>query len=111
MQLCVLGLGLFQNGNIWVRIFPQSEEILTRGFCFGHFSRESLRSAQLQVRQRTNWIANDNAEMVKNLLELGNCFTASALRQIGLAPHIDRIKRAFSPVLPTSPQNFLFLFR
>ena len=93
LQFCVLGLGLFQNGSIGVRIFPEREEILTRGFCLGYFSRESVRSAQLQVRQRANGIANYNAPMVKNFLELGTCFTTSALSQISLPSYIDGIKR------------------
>src|SRR5215470_11238752 len=35
LQLAVFGSSLLQNGNVPVRIFPESQEILIGGFCFG----------------------------------------------------------------------------
>ena len=52
LQFRVLGLGLLEDGDIGVGVFPQGEEILVRGACFGRVARQNVRSADLQVCQR-----------------------------------------------------------
>ena len=39
LQLRVFGSSLLQNRNVPVRIFPESQEVLIGGFCFGLVTR------------------------------------------------------------------------
>ena len=52
LQLRVLCLGFFQDGNIGVGIFPESEEVLVGHARFGGVAFESVGSADLQMRER-----------------------------------------------------------
>jgi hypothetical protein len=50
LQLGILGLGLFIDGNVGVGAFPQSKEVLVGGFRFGVIALHCIRSTQLPVR-------------------------------------------------------------
>ena len=69
VEICVFGLGLLQNGNVRVRIFPESKEILIGGFCPGLITRKHVSPAELDVCQSTNGIADNNTSVIENFLE------------------------------------------
>jgi hypothetical protein len=50
VQLGVFRLGLLENRDVGVGVFPKSEEILVGCLCLGLISRQGVRSAQLQSR-------------------------------------------------------------
>jgi hypothetical protein len=49
LQLRVFRLGLPENRNAGVGVFPEREEILTGDLCLSFLSRQDKRSAELQV--------------------------------------------------------------
>ena len=65
----MFGLGLLQNGNVRVRIFPERKEILIGGFRFGLITRHCVSPAQLEARQCADGMAENDASVVENLLE------------------------------------------
>ena len=81
-------------GDVGVGVFPQREEILVGRLGLGRSPDNSEGSAQLQVRQRADRIADHDPAVIENLLELRGGFGALMCRQIGQATHIDRIERA-----------------
>jgi hypothetical protein len=94
LQLGVFRPGLFQDGDGGIGVFPQREEILVGRLCLVLISRQDECSAQLQVRQSTCWITNNDAAMIGDFLEFRSGFGAPVRGQIGLATHIDGIKYA-----------------
>ena len=72
----MFGLGLLQNGNVRVRIFPERKEILVRGSCFSLISRQCVDPAQLQMRQCAYGIQSHKPSMIENLLKLGGSSSA-----------------------------------
>src|SRR5579862_1325605 len=52
LEFCVLGFGLFQDGNVSVGVFPQREEILISRAGLGLIARHHISAAQLQMSQR-----------------------------------------------------------
>lgn len=59
MQLRVLRLGLLQDGDVWISIFPEREEIFVRRLCFGEVTLFRIGPTKLQVRQRSHRIVED----------------------------------------------------
>ena len=91
-QLRVFRLGLLEDRDVGVGVFPECEEILVGSLCLGLISRQSERSAELQVRQCADGIADHDPAVIENLLEFRGGFGALVCGQIGLATHIDRIE-------------------
>ncbi len=92
LQPGVFQLRLLQNRDVGIRFFPEGEEIFVGSFCFGLISRQGERSAQLQVRQRSYGIADNDPAVIENFLEFGGGFGALVRGQISLATHVGRIK-------------------
>ena len=76
IQVGVFRLGLLEDRDFGVSIFPQGEEFLISSLCFGLVSRQSERPAQLQVRQRADGFAPHRTGVIENLLEFSNCRAA-----------------------------------
>src|ERR1017187_844373 len=93
LQPGVFRFSLDEDRDVGVGVFPEAEEILVGGLCLGLIARHSERSAQLQVRQRADGIADYNAAVIENFLEFRGGFGALVCGQIGLAAQIDRIER------------------
>src|ERR1039458_6929481 len=51
LQLCVLRLGFFQDGDVGVGVFPEREEVLVCTLRFGGVAGKGIGPAQLQARQ------------------------------------------------------------
>src|ERR1700722_7491940 len=80
LQLLELSFSLFQDGNVWVGVFPERQEIFVGGqrSDAGGISIRSLRGSRLQgvgtshsqVRQRSRPAVPDDPAVVENLLKL-----------------------------------------
>jgi len=51
IQLCVVRLGLLQDGDIRVSVFPQGEEVLIRGAGFRRVALEGIGAGDADVGQ------------------------------------------------------------
>ena len=49
LQLRVLGLGLLQDGDVGVGVFPEGEEILIGGFGFGDVALHGIGATEVKV--------------------------------------------------------------
>jgi len=109
LQLRVLRLGLLQDGNVGVGVFPKSQEILIggEGASVGGVGICALRSFCLhgvgtrhaQMRQRSRPAVPDNAVVVENFLELLGGGTALPSGKICLAaPFMTMSFLALSPI-------------
>ena len=94
LQLGVFRLGLLEDRDVWVGVFPKSQEILIGSLGLGLIFRQSQRSAQLHVRQCAYGIADHNPAMTQNLLEFRGGCGSLAQGEIGLPANIDRIERS-----------------
>ncbi len=63
-QLGILGLGLLQDGDVRVGVFPQREEILVGGTSLVFVACESVGPAQFQVCQCADGLVYDKARVV-----------------------------------------------
>jgi hypothetical protein len=94
LQLRVLRLGLLEDGDVRVGVFPEREEILIGGFCLGGVTLHGVRSAKLEMRQSADGLILDDTRMVKNFLELGRGFGTLVPTEICLTSHEDGIQGA-----------------
>jgi len=109
VEIRVFGLGLLQNGNVRVRIFPERKEILIGGFRFDLITLQCVSPAELQVCQSANRIANNESSMIENLLEFRSGLDALMRGQIGQATHIggveiSRSQKEFRTAFGLSPE-------
>src|SRR4029077_2366092 len=98
LQLRVLRLGLLQDGNVGVGVFPEREEIFVSSERpdAGSIGIRALRSSRLQgigasdaqMRQRSRPAIRDNAAVVENLLKLGGGGIALPGCQICLSAYV-----------------------
>src|ERR1700739_4866265 len=84
----VLRPGLSQDRNVWVGVFPKRKELLIGGSCLSHITREYVGSAQLQMRQGADGVAENNATVIENLLKLSRGIRAFACGQVCLAADV-----------------------
>lgn len=80
LQLRVLRLGLFVDGDVRISVLPEGEEVLICCFSFRGIVLHDISSAELQMGQCAYGIAQHNAPVVENLLELGGGFGAPMRR-------------------------------
>jgi hypothetical protein len=94
LQLRVLRIGLFQDRNVGVGVFPEGEEVLIGGFCFGGVALHGIRSTQLEMSQYADGIPDHYSEMIQNFLKFPGGLSALARGQVRLATRIDGIRGA-----------------
>jgi hypothetical protein len=66
-QLGVFGLGLFEDGVLGVRLFPQYEEIMVRSRRLGRIALHRIGPPETEMRKRANRLVADNTEVIQNL--------------------------------------------
>src|SRR5208283_2601873 len=93
LQLRVFGLGLFQDGDVGVGIFPKREELLVRSFGFDHVSGKSVGSSQSQVCQCADRVHQNQPRVIDDFLKLGSSSGNLLDRQVRIAPEISWIKQ------------------
>src|SRR6516225_1245510 len=92
VQFCVLGLGLPEDRNVRIGVFPKGEEVLIRRFGFGGLALHSIGPAELEMCECPDGFVEHNSAMVENFLELGSGLATSMRRQIGFSSDVDRIQ-------------------
>src|SRR5215467_5023868 len=92
VHLHVLGLGLLQDGDVTVCVFPEREEIIVRTLCLHAISRQRAGSSSLQMRQCADWVKPDNAAMIEDLLKFSRRFRVATRGHESHAPHIGRVQ-------------------
>src|SRR5215469_17336947 len=102
LQLCVLRLGFFQDGYVWIGVFPKREKVLVRGQSSdaGGIGIRALRCSSLQrvcpgqaeMRQRAGPTVPHDAAVVKNLLECCRGCGALSSVQICLTVNVGGIE-------------------
>src|SRR5262249_32881032 len=100
LQLRVLRLGLLQDRDVGVGVFPKGEEILIRSAGFtasGVFSialdglrLDKIRASQSQTGQRTPGKVPHHATVVNELLKFCCRLVAMAESEISFTAHVDR---------------------
>src|SRR5271156_432134 len=102
LQLRVLRLGLLQDGDIGIRVFPEDEEILIRGkrpypgsignCALRSSCLQSIRASHSQMRQRSRPTVPDNSAMIENLLKLGSGSAALSGCQVCLSAYVHMVE-------------------
>src|ERR1700719_1285295 len=92
MQLCVFSFCFFEDGDVWIGVFPQGKKILIRGAALGSVALHRVGAAQLEMGQRADRFIQNNASMVEDFLKLCCRFATSVRRKIGFSPYVDRIQ-------------------
>src|SRR5580658_1028209 len=68
LQLGVFRLGLPEDWDVGVSVFPKGKEILVGSPGLGLIPRHSVGSAEMQVGERTYGIGQNDSAMVENFL-------------------------------------------
>src|ERR1035438_3626433 len=91
-SLGVFRLGLDEDRDVWVGVFPEREEGLVGGVCLGRIPRQSQGSGQLQARNCAYWIGGNDAAVIENSLELRRGFEVPVRQQKGLTAQVHWIE-------------------
>jgi hypothetical protein len=91
LQPCIFVLGLLQDGDVRVSVFPESKEILKRGASFYGIALQYIGTGEAEMGQRADGFVQHNPAMVENFLELGCGWSALLRDQLHLPSHIDGI--------------------
>src|ERR1700687_2908773 len=74
LQLSVLRLGLLEDGDVGVGVFPEGEEVLVRSFRFGGFALHEFGASETKMRECPDGFVYYNSAMVENFLKLSSGF-------------------------------------
>src|SRR5215469_13428522 len=85
----MLRLGLFENRNVLVGVFPEREEVLIGGLCLGGVALQHISATEAEMGKRTDRLVQDESAMVEDLLELGGSLATLMRSQIGFATDKD----------------------
>src|SRR5208283_5517580 len=91
-QLHVLRLGLLQDRDVGVGVFPQGEKVLVGSFRLGSVALQGVGATKAKMCQRTDGFVHHDSTMVEDFLKLGGGFATLMHGQIGLTAYEDRIQ-------------------
>src|SRR4029453_10584484 len=83
---------MFEEGDIRVRVLPESEKVLIGACSPVAFPEQAERSPQLQVRQRADRISKHDAAMVQNFSEFRRRFPTAPGFKVRQTAHIGGIE-------------------
>jgi len=69
LQLSVLRLGFFQDGDVGVCVFPEGKEILIGGACLCSIAQELVPACLADIGKRNEWVVRIVAVQISNMLE------------------------------------------
>src|SRR5437016_2222198 len=87
LQLRVLPLGLLQDGDVGVGVFPEGKEILISGACLCVVTQELVPACLADIGQRNKWIVRMVAVQISNMLKVLNGFLRFAGFKIAGGAH------------------------
>ena len=96
-QPSIFPLGLLQDRNIAIGIFPECEKVLVCGASLIDIAFHRIGAGKAQVRERANWIVQHDAAMVDNLLELRRGFAALPTGEKRFSTKLSGIQGACHP--------------
>ena len=73
LQFRVLGLGLLQDGDVGVGVFPEGKEILICGPCLYIIAQELVPACLADIGKRNKWVVRKVAVQISNMLKVLNC--------------------------------------
>src|SRR5262249_13994739 len=88
LQSCVLGPGLFQDGNVRVGVFPDGEEILIGGARFGLVACHCVGARQAEVSQAVHGRQWRHTRMINDFVKLPNGLRPLACCQMGQTTNV-----------------------
>src|SRR6516164_291999 len=88
LQLRVLGLGLLQDGDFGIGVFPKSEKILIGGLRLRGVAIDGICAAKLKMRQRSKHIVRYDSPVINDVLKFGCCLLSIPCLQIGFSSHV-----------------------
>src|SRR5260370_12982771 len=88
----VFGVGLFQNGNVGIRVFPQGEKVLVGGAGFGLIAGESVSAGDAQVGKNADDFVGDDTGPIENFLKFRGSSKTLARCEAGGAAQVGGIK-------------------
>jgi hypothetical protein len=68
-KLCVFRFRLFQDRSFRVGASPDGEEILVSSLCFRAIAGGGIRTPQTKMRESTDRLISNHADMAENLLK------------------------------------------
>src|SRR5438445_7600904 len=87
-QLRVVFLGLLQNGNVGIGVFPKGEEVSILGASLASVAGENVGAGDAEMGERTEREVDHDAAVVEKPLEFCGCGTAVVGQYLGLAPDV-----------------------
>jgi len=90
VQLRVLSLSFFQDGDVRVGVFPECEEILILGAGFDGVALQREGAGQTEAGQRAQWKVDHQSVVVNELLKFRCCCVAVVQHEISLSAQINR---------------------
>src|ERR1700730_9647261 len=91
LQLGVLRLGLLQDGDVVVGVFPEGEEILIAGFRFGGVAGECIGPSETEMGKRAEREVQHQAAMVEEVLEFDGSCVAVVCEKISLSAKVSGV--------------------
>ena len=88
LQLRVLRLGLLQDGNIRVGVFPEGQEIPIGGAGFGRVALHGVGTRQFEAGQCAPWEVHHQSSVINEFLKFRCRSVAVVQHEIGLPTHI-----------------------
>src|ERR1700694_897373 len=88
LQLRVLRLGLLQDRDVGVGVFPEGQEVLVCTLRFRCIACHRVGATELEMGQRAGHEVPYDASVIQQLLELGGCGSSVVGQQVGLATHV-----------------------
>src|SRR5690349_18938084 len=70
LQLRAFRLGLLQDRNVWVGVFPECQKILVGSAALSTVALHRVSAAKLEMGQRPDGFVEDNPAMVEDFLKL-----------------------------------------
>jgi hypothetical protein len=92
MQAGIFRLGLPNDWNVRVRIFPEGKKLSISKLRLDVISGQNVGSAQFQLRQGTDRLASNDAGMIENFMKLSGCRVALLCCQIRLASQVNWVE-------------------
>src|SRR5438093_12337536 len=90
LQLRVLRLGLLQDGDVGVGVFPEGEEILIRDACFCRVTHEFVAARLANKGKGNNWVVGTKAVQITDTLKFVCSLLPLAGFKVGGRAHIER---------------------
>src|SRR5438552_78598 len=88
LQLRVLRLGLLQDGDVGIGVFPLAEKILVRALRFGGVACHRVGTSESDMRECPQREIQDDTTMIEEFLELGSGCRAVVCHEMGLAAQV-----------------------